>query len=384
MRRSAQRSAWTLLLPAAAAAALLVAPTVGSSTGSWTATASMAVPRQQHTATLLRDGRVLAAGGVTTGPRATESAELYHPATGTWSPAAPMLVARSRHIAVVLANGTVLVAGGRTPLGTTATAELYDPLADVWTPTGSMSVARDNFTATQLADGRVLVAGGVGGDGSGTVVEKSADLYDPATGTWTQTGKMAKHRFNHSAVRLDDGRVLVTGGAGPGGDCIYTGASEIYSPETGDWKTTDPMATPRGIGALQLLTDGTVLAAGGLTQPASCKPPAFAATASAELYDAGEGRWRPTAPLAVDRRAFGEAQLADGDVLLAGGRDSDGALLASAERYAAAAATWEPAGAMTVPRVGHRLTALADGRVLATGGGQQQGNLLASAELYTP
>lgn len=322
---------------ACAVVALLAAIGVGASPDSWTATGSMITPRTIHTATRLVDGRVLAAGGVTIGAGATATAELFDPGSGTWSAAASMNVARSRQVAVLLPSGKVLVAGGRSASVSLASAELYDPAADRWTFTGAMSVARDNFTATLLGDGRVLVAGGVGGDGSGAVVENSAEIYDPAAGSWKPAGKMTHRRFNHAAIRLSDGRVLVTGGAGPAGDCIYTATAEIFTPATGNWKAAAPMSTPRGVHASLLLPTGRALAAGGLTLPAKCAPPA--ATETAELYNDAANRWSPTGSMASTRRAFGDAQLADGSVLVAGGRNANGALLNSAELYNPASAT---------------------------------------------
>jgi Kelch motif/Galactose oxidase, central domain len=371
------------LLVAVALVALLAAIGVGASPGSWTPTGSMPTPRTSHTATRLADGRVLAAGGLTVGPAATASSELFDPGSGTWSAAANMNVARSRHIAVLLADGRVLVAGGRLASNVhTASAELYDPETNTWTLTAPMSVGRDNFTATILDDGRVLVAGGVGGDGSGAVVEKSAETYDPVAGQWASAGKMANRRFNHAAVRLSDGRVLVTGGAGPAGDCIYTATAEIFSPATRSWKAAAPMATPRGAHASVLLPSGLALAAGGLTLPASCVPAGFQATESGEVYDAEADRWSPTGSMASARRVFGDAQLADGSVLVAGGRSATGALLDSAELYNPASGSWTSAGSMTSQRVAVRLTTLADGQVLATGGGGPAP--LSSAELYAP
>lgn len=372
-----------LALAVSVVIALLMPLGVGAAPNSWAPTGSMITPRTLHTATRLADGRVLAVGGATFGAGAIAAAELFDPGSGTWSAAAGMNVARSRHVAVLLPSGKVLVAGGRSATGTSiASAELYDPLSRSWTLTGSMSVARDNFTATLLGDGRVLVAGGVGGDGSGVVVEKSAEIYDPLAGRWTPAGKMAFRRFNHAAVRLSDGRVLVTGGAGPAGDCIYSATAEIFTPTTGDWKAAAPMSTARGAHASVPLSSGRALVAGGLTLPANCTPPAFPATETAELYDAAAARWSATGSMTSPRRAFGDAQLADGSVLVAGGRNADGVLLDSAELYNQSSGAWTSAGSMTTARVAVRLTTLADGRVLASGGGGPVP--LSSAELYTP
>src|ERR1700732_5031761 len=92
------------------------------------------------------------------------------PAVGssnTWTPTGSMTNARTHHTATLLANGEVLVAGGLSnggsPIGTscTSTAELYNPSTGQWAATGSMTITRGNHTATLLPNGKVLVAGGL-------------------------------------------------------------------------------------------------------------------------------------------------------------------------------------------------------------------------------
>jgi N-acetylneuraminic acid mutarotase len=346
----------------------------------------METGRINHTATLLANGRVLVAGGFGAGPVVLGTAELYDPVSGTWSSAASMGVPRAKHVAVRLLDGTVLVAGGQLANGPpTASAEIYHPSSDTWTSTEPMSVARLNFTATVLLDGRVLVTGGVGGDGRGVAVEKSAEIYDPLVGQWESAGKMANRRFSHAAVRLADGRVLVVGGAGGGEDCPYTKTAEVYAPSANEWQAADRMATPRGLPALALLPNGSVLAAGGLTQPASCNAEhGFNQTETAELYNALNDRWSPTSSLGTARRVFGFEQLADGRVLVAGGRNASGnaGILASAELYDPGDGTWSAAGSLSGPRVGVVLTTLTDGRVLASGGGDPVP--VRGADLFSP
>jgi hypothetical protein len=115
----------------------------------------------------------------------------------------------------------VLVVGGEVlGGGTLASAELYDPATGSWSPAASMSVPRWLPGATRLADGRVLVAGGDGG--------ASAELYSPATDTWTPAGSMGvAHGYRPLQALLLDGRVLVAGGLGPNGDVA---SAELFTP----------------------------------------------------------------------------------------------------------------------------------------------------------
>jgi len=172
------------------ASALASATSDKQTAPSWTATRSMIEARAEHTATLLRDGRVLMAGGY------LASAELYDPTSGTWTATGGMINGRSAHTATLLRDGRVLVAGGYSDVGggRLASAELYDPTSGSWTTTGSMGDGRAVHTATLLRDGRVLVAGGC-------CPLASAELYDPGSGSWTATGNMIEARWVHELLR---------------------------------------------------------------------------------------------------------------------------------------------------------------------------------------
>ena len=111
------------------------------------------------------------------------------------------------HTATLLPNGKVLVAGGYNG-GALTSAELYDPASGTWTATGSLNTARYDHTATLLPNGKVLVAGGISNGSDLT----SAELYDPASGTWTATGSLNTARYEHTATLLPNGKVLVAGG----------------------------------------------------------------------------------------------------------------------------------------------------------------------------
>ena len=125
-----------------------------------------------------------------------------------------MAAARASHTATLLPNGKVLVAGGYNGSSYLASAELYDPASGSWSYTRSMAATRENHTAMLLPNGKVLVAGGYNGSSYLT----SAELFDPnsgASGSWSATGSLATERYLHTATLLPNGKVLIAGGIPP-------------------------------------------------------------------------------------------------------------------------------------------------------------------------
>jgi N-acetylneuraminic acid mutarotase len=292
-----------------------------------------------------------------------------------------MSIARSRHTATLLKDGRVLVAGGRNVQGSSLrSAELYDPGTETWQQTGNLTDARAWATATLLREGQVLVTGGVSDDRINGAINNSAEIYDPRTGAWTIVDHMANARYGHQAGLLSNGIVLVTGGAGQEGDCIYKVATEIYDPQSNRWTNVAPMMTARGFHSTAQLADGRILVIGGLTLPATCNE----VTASTEVYDLGSQSWTPTGNLKTARSYFRQAAvLVNGKVLIAGGRTESGPT-ATAELFDPAAMTWSMASNMLMARRGHTMTVMRDGRVLIAGGDPGNGQLLATAEVYSP
>jgi hypothetical protein len=139
---------------------------------------------------------------------------------GSFLTNSPMSTARSVHTATLLRNGKVLVAGGAGEDHNHAFGELYDPATGSWSLTGPMHHARIKQTATLLADGRVLVTGGV------RYIEARPELYDPATGNWTETGPLTAVRYPRAATLLPGGKVLLMGDSAQG-----TSTTEIYDPD---------------------------------------------------------------------------------------------------------------------------------------------------------
>ena len=311
-------------------------------------------------------------------------------AGGSWAATGPIPVPIvADHVAAVLKDGKVLVAGGRGSNGSNAAAALFDPATGKWTAAGTMAAGREEATATTLPDGRVLVAGGVQTGASGLNYLASAEIFDPATGKWSVTGPMAKGRAAYSAALLKTGKVLVAGGISGGHDPLITSA-ELYDPATGSWSSTAAMPNGRAETPAVTLTDGTVLIAGG-------RGPAHSASLQDILiYDPAAGTWAPAPHQLGEIRGLHTATLMkDGKVLIAGGtklfsgnRLSD--VLKSVEIYDPAAKTLTPASPMSQPRYYHTATALANGDVLVAGGyGSNAGkelavDPLASAELFNP
>jgi len=191
--------------------------------GTWTATGPLNHARTGHTATLLANGKVLVAGGVIGNyPNVTNlsSAELYDPVAGTWALTGGLHTARDDDTATLLPNGKVLVVGGlNSSTNILSSAELYEPSNATWTVTSPLNTARQLQTATLLPDGRLLVAGGQG-VGPLYSVLSSAEIYDPATGLWTATSSLNTARYTHTATLLPGGKVLVATGNGT--------AAELY------------------------------------------------------------------------------------------------------------------------------------------------------------
>jgi len=331
----------------------------------------MATPRSFHTATLLPDGRVLIAGGTT-----SPTAELYIPSEHTFTSTGMMTTARSGHTATLLGDSRVLITGGSSD---TTTAELYDPATGTFTPTGE--VHQFGGTATLLHSGQVLIAGGVIDPTATTVTVANPELYDPTTGTFTATGPFADTSYSDgyvssgpsvsSASLLPDGRVLIA--AEP--------AAELYDPTSGTFSLTGAMTTPcfggkpdyiDGLTA-SVLINGAVLVAGGEQEDCG-------RFANAELYDPGSGTFTATGNMTRVRDNHTATLLPDGTVLIAGGESENCSAVAgglectfsgttaSAELYVPSTGTFVADGEMTAQRAGQSATLLNDGTVLITGG----------------
>jgi N-acetylneuraminic acid mutarotase len=340
----------------------------------------MTTNRSSHTATLLPNGKVLVVGGtVQSGffPTTLGTAELFDPVAGTWTPTGSLNVPRSGHTATLLANGKVLVAGGSIYDINTFTstnmpsAEIYDPASGVWSQVNSMSSPRSGHTSTLLRNGKVLVAGGYSSNSL-----DSAELFDPTTGAWSAAGTIPGPRGSHSAVLLPNGKVLVAGGAY--GDSIATAA--LYDPVANSWSAANPMAYKRQSFTMNLLPNGKVMVSGGWFQ--------LTVYTNSEIFDPATGQWTATASMNVKRYGATSTVLANGRVLVVAGADESGfdtVTVGSTEVYDSTANSFSSTAPMLSPRNGHSATLLATGKVLIAGGYVNAGNNPTNgAELFDP
>ena len=316
------------------------AETYDPATGTWTTTGTMNYARYGHTATLLRNGYVLIAGGTAAEDTTVylSSAELYGPPSGTWAATGTLNTPRAYHTGTSLPDGKVLIAGGWNG-GELASAEVFDPANETWTTTNALATARDSHTATSLANGKALVAGGFGNSG----IVASAELYDPATGAWTTSGSLAAARWLHTATLLPNGQVLAAGGQGTNGASLSS--AELYDPATGTWTNTGALNTGRAYHTATLLPSGKVLVAGG-------EGSGNIYLSSAELDDPATGTWTATGPLNIARGAHTGTLLMNGSVVVAGGMGNRGLPLSSAELFDPATGTWTNTGTLSYPTRG--------------------------------
>ncbi len=246
--------------------------------------------------------------------------------------------------------------------------------------TGAMAPPLSQPTAVRLADGRVLITGGREKRPNGITLLRSqtAEIYEAASGKFTPTGSMADARAGHTATLLNDGRVLIVGSidASDGFDNLAT--AELYDPATGKFTRTGSLAQGRAHHTATLLNDGRVLIAGGYGG-------GTLSLSSAEIFDPSTGKFTTTGSMTTARRDATATLLTTGLVLVAGGLNTDAnGARASAELYDPATGKFTATGSMATARFDFGAMGLEDGRVLVAGGLDSALKPLTSAEFYDP
>lgn len=260
--------------------------------------------------------------------------------------------ARGDQVAVTLQEGRVLLAGGSSAENPDNTAEIYDPATGTFSAAGSYAGLAAYTQAALLPDGKVLFI-------RADATAAASLIYDPATGGFAAGADLPKPITVPVLVTLADGRILVTGiarGCTPGG---CNDPVEIYDEATGDFTIHGQLQIARGGSTATLLPSGKILLAGGF----DANSPASTPSASAELYDPSTGAATLTPPLGEPRADAGAVRLADGDVLICGGAGL--VYLATCEVYNSKADTFSYTnGDMTLARFAPALLPLSDGDVL--------------------
>jgi hypothetical protein len=355
MRRRPLAMAWLCLLTLSFGTNLAHSATAGG----WQAPIAMVQRHQNGAAVSLLDGRAMVLGGLhntydaandTWKSEVSAAVEIFDPASGVWTEAASFPEPRHYHSATVLSDGRVLVVGGSTFVGCCTeekrTAFLYDPTSDSWKTVAPSNEPHLGHSAVALDDGRVLL-----------VDQFYNEIYDPATDVWTNVPTSPVHFQYFQSIRLHDGRVLAAAG------CTapdYQRQSEIFDPTTSTW-TAQLMNAPHCWGRLAMLPDGRVLAAGGFDWEATDHEQ----TAS-EIFDPATNHWTPTAPMNTPHSSFALTTMSDGSILAAGGFFYWNE--PKAEIFDPTTGQWWSVPDMTVPRWQGIGLPLPDGSILVTGG----------------
>ena len=316
---------------------------------------SLNVERRGHSATLLKDGRVLIVGGENTAGLVGQ-AEIFDPSSNTFLVLGASS-ARTDHTATLLADGRVLITGGRDGLGALATTDIFNPADNSFSAGPPLKRARAGHTATTLADGRILLAGG---DTAG-----SAEILDIDHQLASAVGSLAEPRVLHGAGLLKDGRVLVVGGVDPADNAQVLDSAEIFDPQTGQFSsTTTTMGIARALPLVKILPDGKVQIIGGSTD------------FSMEMFNAATGAFNALAHLPPTQDLL-EATLST---------ESRAALISTAIAGAPAlqSALQDPEVAELLDRSDYTVTELQQAdRALVAGGVNNQGEVLASSVLVS-
>jgi N-acetylneuraminic acid mutarotase len=362
-------------------------------------------PHAYAVSSRLANGNILVAGGgAGLGSSGSGLSEVYDYRSSSFFMTGNLATDRAAGTGVILNDGRVLITGGVNGLGTVTNAcELYDPATNLFTPTGAMATPRVLHTLVKLNDGRVLAAGGsTAVSGTDPVAQllsfvnnatATAELYNPATGTWAAAANLPSTRTGHSAAIVPDGRVLVAGGVQPGilGIPQFLTSATRYNPASNAWNATASMGgTARAISSVSTLADGRVMVAGGVT--ASIVTLSATAVPDVSIYNNGTNTWQNGPNLAAGRYAHGLTTLPNGRVVALGGvvgtvsSTTTPITTAAVESYNPLTNAWSPLIQLLQPRAAASIHLTPDGkRVVVIGGSNDVGPITpGTAELYVP
>lgn len=330
-----------------------------------------------HTASLLNDGSILIVGGRGILEAVHQQAIRYRPASDMYEVDGALNTKRLAHVAFTLGNGKVVVAGGiDTSVGGSdfdpaiISSEIYDPATKKFTAGPDMKFPRRNHVATQLKDSRVLITGGIQLRGNGFGATLNTEIYDPATSQFTAGKTMTDGRWLHTATLLTDGRVLIVGGRNNNctSNCpiFALDSAEIFDPATGNFTQTGFLNYSRYNHTATLLSDGRVLILGGETTEdlgtGNDQVP------WAEVYDPATGRFTTWTSLVVPRSSHAVTLLNNGKLWLTGGYRSSGLATDRTEFFDPETGVSVEGPALSDYHIRHTATRLANGEVVIFAG----------------
>ena len=324
--------------------------------GKLTKVSSMIQKRAAHTSTLLKDGRVLIAGGIVEDGNGNElpmtNSEIFYPETGEFKKISGMVEAHCNHSATLLENGEVLIIGGWKKGGRSDAIEIFNPETNKFRLAARLEKPLQAHNAVLLNDGKILI---VGGNFSESDYSMYAYLYDYKTNSLTKTGKLNYGRMAFTATLLKNGNVLIAGGK-DANEVLNT--AEIYNYNTGEFELTGNLKTNRYKHGASLMQNGNVVLIGG-----SDKNDWNGKYKSAEVFDAAKGEFTELIELNEERFKLQEGviTLANGNVLAGGGNKTLEVFNSSLNKFFAA-------GELDDTNYYTCLTLLSDGSVLITGG----------------
>lgn len=312
--------------------------------------------RASHTATLLRNGKVLIAGGMERNGVFFDNADIFDPQTNSVKQIkGKMSIKRVSQTATLLPDGRVLIAGGWSNSDAPETsAEIFDPRTESFTAVGNLNRRRAAHTETLLEDGRVLITGGFDGKES----LDDAEIFDPKTNTFSVIGKMKNARLAHTATKLADGKIFLAGGEIGRGQILSS--AEIFDPKTNSFSLLkNAMTVVRYKHDAILLADGRVLIFGG-----SDSRDWRGQYKSAEIFNLRTGEFTPTGEMNFARFKIDgtTVRLEDGKIFIGGGSERAEVFDPQTNSFS------RTNGEFGMPLHYATVTLLLDGRALIVGG----------------
>ncbi len=281
------------------------------------------------------------------------------------------------HTASLLNDGTVLMVGGSgSAEAIHRMAQRYVPASDSYQGAGALNTARMAHVAFTLPNGKVLVAGGFdlySGASPFDPAFKSTEIYDPSLSVFSPGPDMTVPRRHHVATQLKDSRVLITGGIQLQGSGFSASPNtEIYDPATNIFNVSNRMTDGRWMHTATLLADGRVLIAGGRNNNCTANCPIYSLN-TAEIFDPVAGTFTPTGSMKISRYNHTATLLTDGRVLILGGETTEDLgtgieEVGPAELYDPATGQFTKWTNLVLPRSSHSVTLLNNGKLWVVGG----------------